>query len=112
MLQCHNDKDNVGIDEAARLQRQGTTLMDGAMDATMLTRWCYDKDKGDVDATMTRTTLKMMRLQGCNDQGNVDVLQAVKSVLIIYTMRFTVLFDIAYMSGLALRQAKRAAYTD
>ena len=43
--------------------------MDGAMDATMLTRWCYDKDKGDVDATMTRTTLKVMRLQGCDDKG-------------------------------------------
>ena len=24
-----------------------TTLMDGAMAATMLAPWCYDKDKGD-----------------------------------------------------------------
>ena len=23
------------------------TVMDGAMDATMLAPWCYDKDKGD-----------------------------------------------------------------
>ena len=63
MLQCYNDKGNVGIDEAARLERQTTTLMDVAMDATMLTRWCDYKDKGDVDATMTRTTLRLMRLQ-------------------------------------------------
>ena len=47
MIRCYNDKDNVGIDEAARLQRRRTTMMDGAMDATMLAPWCYDKDKGD-----------------------------------------------------------------
>ena len=47
MIRCYNDKDNVGIDEAARLQGRRTTMMDGAMDATMLAPWCYDKDKGD-----------------------------------------------------------------
>ena len=47
MLQCYNDKDNVGIDEAARLQRQRTTMMGGAMDAAMLAPWRYDKVKGD-----------------------------------------------------------------
>ena len=31
---CYNDKDNVGLDQAARLQRQRTTLMDGAMTKT------------------------------------------------------------------------------
>ena len=63
MLQCYNDKDNVGIDEAARLKRQRTTLMDVAMDATILTQWCNYKDKGDVVATITRTTLRFMSLQ-------------------------------------------------
>ena len=69
MLQCFNFKDNIGINEAARLERQRTTLMDVAMDATMLTRWCDYKDKGDADATMTRTTLRLMRLQGCNTKA-------------------------------------------
>ena len=51
MIQCYNDKDNVGIDEAARLQRQRTTLIRGAAGATVLTGWNYDKGKGDVVAT-------------------------------------------------------------
>ena len=55
--------------EAAGLDRQRTTLMDVAMDATMLTRWCYYKDKSDVDATMTRATLRLVRLQGCNTKA-------------------------------------------
>ena len=63
MIRCYNDKDNVGIDEAARLQRRRTTMMDGAMDATMLAPWCYDKDKGD----------------GCyNDKDNVKIEEAAR----------------------------------
>ena len=40
-----------------------------AMDATMQTQWCHDEDKGDgcYNATMTSTTLGLIRLQGCND---------------------------------------------
>ena len=48
--------------------------MRGAMDATVLTEWNYDKGKGDVVATVTRTTLRLKRLQGCNDKDNVDVM--------------------------------------
>ena len=63
MLQCFNVKDNVGIGEAARLQRQRTTLMDGAMDATILAPWYYDKDKDD----------------GCyNDKDNVKTDEAAR----------------------------------
>ena len=53
-------------------------MMNGAMAKTkartMLTPWCYlcynDKDKGDrrYDATMTRATLGVMRVQGCDDK--------------------------------------------
>ena len=53
-------------------------MMNGAMTKTkartMLTPWCYlcynDKDKGDrrYDATMTRATLGVMRVQGCDDK--------------------------------------------
>ena len=49
--------------EAAGLERQSTTLMDVAMDAATLTQWRNYKDKGDVVATITRTTLRFMSLQ-------------------------------------------------
>ena len=63
MRQCYNEKDNVGNDEAARLQRQRTTLMDGAIDATILAPWYYDKDKDD----------------GCyNDKDNVKTDEAAR----------------------------------
>ena len=63
MIRCYNDKDNVGIDEAARLRRRRTTMVDGAMDATMLVTWCHDKDKGD----------------GCyNDKDNVKIEEAAR----------------------------------
>ena len=62
-------------------KERGQCLHDGAMDATMTrreatdatmqTQWCHDEDKGDgcYNATMTRTTLGLIRLQGCNDKG-------------------------------------------
>ena len=49
MPQCYHDKDKVRIDETARLHNVRRRLMVGAMNATMLTRWCIDKDQGDVD---------------------------------------------------------------
>ena len=62
MLQCYNDKDNVGIDEAARLQRQRTTSMDSALAATLLiavalsqrdgrSGYHHDKDNAEIDET-------------------------------------------------------------
>ena len=63
LLQCHNDMGNVGVDDTAMLQRQKTTLMDGAIDATILAPWYYDKDKGD----------------GCyNDKDNVKTDEAAR----------------------------------
>ena len=59
-------------------KERGQCLHDGAMDATMTkreamnatmqTQWCHDEDKGDgcYNATKTRTTLGVIKLQGCN----------------------------------------------